>query len=49
MSGLVHTVIALRAALHHVELWTADLAGGPAHTALFLENAQGFEVEIVAS
>ena len=24
-------------------------AGGPAHTALFLENTQGFEVEIVAS
>ena len=23
-------------------------AGGPAHTALFLENSQGFEVEIVA-
>jgi len=23
-------------------------AGGPAHTALFLENAQGFEVELVA-
>ncbi|MEJ8280800.1 VOC family protein [Pseudonocardia spirodelae] len=23
-------------------------AGGPAHTALFAENAQGFEVEIVA-
>ena len=24
-------------------------AGGPAHTALFLENGQGFEVEIVAT
>lgn len=24
-------------------------AGGPAHTALFLENPQGFEIEIVAS
>ncbi len=24
-------------------------AGGPSHTALFLENGQGFEVEIVAS
>ena len=24
-------------------------AGGPSHTALFLENVQGFEVEIVAS
>lgn len=23
-------------------------AGGPQHTALFLENAEGFEVEIVA-
>lgn len=24
-------------------------AGGPAHTALFLENSQGFEIEIVAN
>lgn len=24
-------------------------AGGPTHTALFLENTEGFEVELVAS
>ena len=32
------------------ELFAAQYphAGGPEHTALFLENAQGFEVEIVA-
>lgn len=24
-------------------------AGGPEHVALFLENAQGFEVEVVAT
>lgn len=39
--------------IHHG--WTELLAdqyphaGGPAHTALFLENLQGFEIEIVAS
>lgn len=33
------------------ELFGADYphAGGPDHTALFLENRQGFEVEIVSS
>lgn len=32
------------------ELFAEDYphAGGPEHTALFLENAQGFEVELVA-
>ncbi|MEV4066827.1 hypothetical protein [Nonomuraea dietziae] len=36
--------------LHHARLMFADRhphAGGPAHYAAYLENEQGFEVELV--
>ncbi|MFD2027688.1 hypothetical protein [Promicromonospora aerolata] len=44
-----------RGRLHHVELWVALLfpdrhphAGGPDHYAAYLENEDGYEVEVVA-
>ncbi len=41
------------AGLHHVELWVPDLAGAlpawPDHYAAYLEDAYGYEVELVAA